>query len=45
MQIYNREHNVFIIRNVGHGFQKLGTFESKNFKSKGIRGIVSNEND
>ncbi|HDR0890347.1 TPA: hypothetical protein QB061_001883, partial [Pasteurella multocida] len=45
MQIYNREHNVFIIRNVGHGFQKLGTFESKNFKSKGIRGIVSNENE
>lgn len=45
MQIYNRTHNVFVIKNFGNFFEKLGSIESKNFQLKEILGIVSNENN
>ncbi|EER46657.1 hypothetical protein AM305_11545 [Actinobacillus minor NM305] len=45
MQIYNRTHNVFVIKNCGKFFEKLGSIESKNFQLKEILGIVSNENN
>lgn len=43
MQLYNRKHNVFVIRHCGRFFNQAGTLESRNFKLKEIVGIVSNE--
>lgn len=44
MQIYQHEHNVFVIRSCGRFFGQTGTFDSKDFKLKKIVGIISHEN-
>lgn len=43
MQLYNRKHNVFVIRHCGRFFNQTGTFTSRNFKLKEIVGVVSHE--